>query len=284
MAVATFVAGAVLMLVGLPFLRLGDPDNQELTRLHLQQLRDAMDSSSSSPKVVVLGASVIKRAIVHGDQFTALAVEMELPPVQVIRLVAPGGLEVIDDSVLAMLAEIKPAVLLVQDHTLFYNNPRYGYAGFSRFAHNRVLRWLGFSKDRRSPAQRIRNFYDAEEDIRRLVSDSDIAQHRRERQRQYTGRPRRDVIQAMETCAQAGGKVFILPIASDPRWESIFEPQRAEIRQHLDRIIAAKLAEELVCPLTFVGDDFLDLRHFSKMARDRYSRWLIGELSARWKP
>lgn len=283
MGLGAALAITVVIVLGWPFLRHGDPFNRELARHHLSLVHEAKAMRGEVLPVVTIGASGIDRAILSGEQFATAATEAGLPPMRLVRLVAPGGIEKLDENLVSALVELRPEILLVQDHALFYDDLRSGYGGFSNFCKDRLVDLLGLRKGRRAPAKRLADFYSGRNDRRREISAQQIEALRVERRRTYTGL-REDVLLAMELCHQAGTRVCILPIVGDPRAEIIFDDDREANHRHLTRIVASGMAEVLSCPITFTEEDYLDIRHHSSQGRARYTRWLLSELAPKLKP
>jgi hypothetical protein len=285
MMVAALVVGVAMVALGLPILRDSDHLNRIVARAYVQQLRTKPLSHPERLPVVIMGTSLLDYAIQPDEQFAKSAIDSGLSPVRLVRLNIFGRIESLDEALLLALAELKPAVLVVQDHALFYAVPQGGYVPYSKFCKDRLLDLLrnqnasAFSYNRL-----VTDAHHLMADHRRNVSDHEIAVIRNGRQQYISFGPRLDVLKAMERVRQAGGKVYITSIPCDPRYQTVAEVGQAQVRPHIDGLIAAGIARELVCPLEFSGEDYLDLRHMSKSGRDRFTRWLLSELAHEENP
>lgn len=278
MPVAILFATAVIVVAGWRFLLEGDPFRAAIARFHIKRI----ESTAPHPGgriMAMIGGSHIKFALQTEDEgFAAAVAAAGLPEVQVVRITGPSGMEPLSQSFVDAMVRLKPDVLLVQDHALFYNQPETTFAEFARYCREKLK---AFSRGRSLTNREMRKVerWDDVHDIPPVtITDADIAKARLQRSKCFVGEMRRDVAGLIRACHAAGIRVVVVSVPVHRRWQGVLVHAEEEAAG-VDRLAAAGLCRPLRCPLEFAVEDYRDLRHMQSGARARYTRWLLGELA-----
>jgi len=278
---ACVIAATAIMALGWSYIRHGDPMTNAFSVRHLKSLRELTPQTPDSVTVVTLGSSGLKCAILEPDKFTASAATHGIPQARLVRLLYPSGVDVLQEDLITNLAMKHPTVLLVQDNALCYTSGRPSLENFRDRVRHRVNTILGRQNEKHSPEHLADDFFSTPTDTYKVVDNQDIVQERNYRMSTFAPTLRADVLRAMEACRRAGSHVFIISVPVHPRWDVAFSEHREASEARIRHVVDNGLAEPLICPLPFSGDDFLDLAHMSTKASERFTNWLLAELQRR---
>ena len=111
-----------------------------------------------------------------------------------------------------------------------------------------------------------------------------VRQHREDRIRLLRFGLRPDAREILQEFRQARIPVVILCMPIHPRARSMRQEwEGPAIDRSLDELERERLVTVLRCPLRFEPDEYTDLIHLTAEGREKYSRWLIETLAARWE-
>jgi hypothetical protein len=236
--------------------------------------------------VVGIGTSLLKYAIEDGERFTATAAAAGVAQARYLRLTTPGAVMPIPEQLQDELLRLRPDVLVVHDHALFYSKERSlddieaeGVREYVRSWWRTTRRWLRGKAPEPITAARLAAHEDRFDCDLPTHDEATIEQFRRKRAGRHQPGPSASLLRTIERCRSLGTRVVIVPMPVDPRWQRVYADHADEIARRSQELVERGLFELHVCPLAFTTDDYIDLRHMKPPARQRFTAWLMGSIS-----
>jgi hypothetical protein len=280
--IAVFLTGIIILLV----VFLSEPPI--LKYLNAERLIEPDQTGIDSKKVIIIGSSIVRRAVLYDDLMDSIAEAKNLDNYSINRFVIGGGRISFFMPLLDRLLDAKPHLIIIQNSMIIYgkNNydlilekPRYYYK-------EQFCSFIGIDKyDRNYYFNRNRNKPLNDWQILKRQSDGQTPSNKKKvienKKKYYINQPD-DLPEELDNflikAKEKGIRIIALEIQRSPEVSSympVSEEERIALQNTFSKEYGITFLE---FPFDLEMEDYLDYNHVVPKVQLKYSEWLIEQL------